>query len=370
MKFQTKLFMALFLMGFVQNAMAVSQADCMQEQKMYLQAAIDDQIKPASRASLPADYISKEEESVKSFVLGEAKVNDSISWHISDTRNINNAHDAETVIQSLIPYMQKEQAELDSFQTRPYQYMADNRFYPTAYQKSVARYRMKICFFEARKRELSTGGDGTQSIAKMTQSSSDMESQCSSDAVGSVNSKLQEIDQRIALFLDSSAGQQIGTATPSLQVVMWGTSQQANVIKQYCAQSPSFKERSAELNASFSAAKDACLKIQSKPEICVPIAPGDIIMSYEKGLQEAMNSSSAESNATLKQPEKLADICEPSGSATGFLACETGRCRESGGVPVKTTGGCLVCGNEEGSLGEGFRWRSCHASSGGVSAAR
>lgn len=98
-------------------------------------------------------------------------------------------------------------------------------------------------------------------------------SQCAPDAVASANRELQQIDQQLEAFMRSSAGQQVGSATPSLQVVMWGTRQQAAALTRYCPASDAHKQRVADLMESFDKARQACLAIQSRPELCQPAAP-------------------------------------------------------------------------------------------------
>lgn len=102
--------------------------------------------------------------------------------------------------------------------------------------------------------------------------------QCSAEQSASINAALDAIDQRIASFLESPAGQQTGAATPSLQVVMWGTSQQASVLRK-CGNAEAFGKRLEELNAAFDAAKRACLQLQSggRSDMCGPVAPENIL---------------------------------------------------------------------------------------------
>ena len=99
---------------------------------------------------------------------------------------------------------------------------------------------------------------------------------CVREATTAANQELDGIDREIERFLASPVGQQGGAATPALQVVMWGTSQQSQIIKRHCAGTTGFDQRLAELNASFTAAREACQKIQTRPEVCKPVAPSQL----------------------------------------------------------------------------------------------
>ncbi|WP_374679676.1 hypothetical protein [Hydrocarboniphaga effusa] len=262
---------AIFLAASASHAWAVSQSDCVQEQEAFLQAVVDKDIPPKNRSSLPSRYVQEREDMWRNHYFSGAETNDSIAWHIADTRNIRNARDAQAVIESLAKFMQKDQVELDTFQARPYQGgCCDNRFSPETYQEGVAKKRMQICFFEARKNELSGGA----SAASASPSPAAV-AECGAAQSASINSTLEQIDQRLARFLETPAGKQIGTATPMLQAVMWGTSQQANALRE-CANAEAFKKRLTELDAAFDSAKQACVQIQSRPDICGPVAPEDL----------------------------------------------------------------------------------------------
>lgn len=269
MKIQlARLLSAIFLTASADHAWAVSQSDCVQEQEAFLQAVIDKDIPPKNRSSLPSQYVQEREDMWRNHYLSGEETNDSIAWHIADTRHVTSARNAQTVIQGLTKSVQGDQAELGEFQARPYQGLCcDNRFSPETYQEWIAKKQMQICFFEARRRELSGGAPAPTAPPAVAE--------CGAELSASINSAVEQIDQRIARFLESPAGQQTGAATPMLQVVMWGTSQQANALKE-CANAKDFKNRVAELDAAFDSAKRACIQVQSRPEICGPVAPEDL----------------------------------------------------------------------------------------------
>jgi len=108
--------------------------------------------------------------------------------------------------------------------------------------------------------------------------SSIAEPECAAAALAEANGRLQEIDEQVGAFLESPLGRQQGVATPALQVTMWGTSQQAAVIQQYCPQGARFQARMADLNESFKLAQRACRQIQSRPELCEPVAPKELLV--------------------------------------------------------------------------------------------
>lgn len=229
--------------------------------------------------------------------------------------------------------------------------------------KSIADAKLQACVWSL----AATRSTGAKSSSKDV--TPPIKLDCNPNEMEEVNEALLDIDNKIAQFLDSSLGQQSGLVTPMLRVVMWGTSKQAEIIEKHCAKSPNFKERVSQLNNAFDTAQKNCKQIQSDSTICVPESPEVLLANYEKSLKEERNIPIQASSSAIESSTKV-DTCDSSASTGDFLTCETGRCRQSGAVPVKSTGGCLICGNEEGSLGEGFRWRSCHSSSKGVSAAR
>lgn len=363
----------LFLAGFAGHAMAVSKADCVQEQQAYLQAAIDSQINPESRSTLSADYIREQEDDVRRFVLGDG--NDSISWWVKDTGNVTNARDARTLAQQYTKFMQDEQAMLDSFQSRPYQYMADDRLFPTQYAKSAAKWRMIACFFQARERELSGGkasaGAGAGDSAGKPVAA--VPEECSTQNTAAANQAVSDIDSQIDAFLDSPQGRKIGAATPSLQVVMWAADASTKIIRRYCPESGGFKERLAELKRTYDSAMQVCRTIQGNPEICGPVSPGKLMAQDEKDERDATAAAGRRAGSGDQKGIAGAPLnaCSSGMPKADFMACQRADCTQQGYTPVESKDGrCLVCGNPEGSLGLGFQWSKCHVSADGVNAAR
>lgn len=156
-----------------------------------------------------------------------------------------------------------------------------------------------------------------------------LESQCAPDAVASANRELQEIDQRLAAFLESPAGQQTGTVTPSLQVIMWGTREQVRIMKRYCPKADAFQERIDTLMSSFQSAQQACRTIQSDygPKNCEPAAPQALIASYDKAQREAASnysvptSGDSSSSASVSQSGNKSSSSESGCGPSGKGVC-------------------------------------------------
>ena len=132
----------------------------------------------------------------------------------------------------------------------------------------IKKYRLYACVY----RVAANSKAGIKAVAPAEEAAT-FRAQCAPGAVAGANRELQQIDQQLDAFMQSSAGQQVGSATPSLQAVMWGTKQQAAVLMRYCPTSDAHKQRVADLMESFDKAKQACLALQSRPEVCVPAAP-------------------------------------------------------------------------------------------------
>lgn len=176
---------------------------------------------------------------------------------------------------------------------------------------SLRGSRLERCVWKS---ALSRGGEleqkrGPASSAEPAVASNHRElyQRCTSDAA---NKELQAIDQRLGDFRESPAGQQTGTVTPSLQAVMWGTSKQAEVIKKYCPDSPGFKARLAELNASYQKALEACRQINSNPDqYCIPALPDNV--GYQNEAPDApvpnMNFSTGELASTAPTPSAISN---------------------------------------------------------------
>jgi hypothetical protein len=256
--------LALFLIGYSQLALAVSTTDCPAEQQAFIEASIDDGISPESRQIMTTpsqrEYVRNRVEEFRGYA-----VNEKIPWHIADANQVSDTKTLQGATEYKVKYAREQQAVLDSFQSKPWRRMADDRFSPWTYQKTIAGLQLEVCFFGVRTRELSGGN-----ISKPTKTAA---SDCPAQNTEAANRAMDEIDARLGAFSESPVGQQTGTATPVLQVVMWATDAQANIIRQYCPDNAEFKERLAELTSAFNAAQKACRQIQSRPEVCVPAAP-------------------------------------------------------------------------------------------------
>lgn len=97
--------------------------------------------------------------------------------------------------------------------------------------------------------------------------------ECAADAAVNANRELLQIDERVGKFNRAQTGPQAFTSTPALQVIMWGTQEQARIMGQYCPDSPAFQQRIDNYMSVFRLAQEACRKVQSRPELCVPVAP-------------------------------------------------------------------------------------------------
>lgn len=227
--------------------------------------------------------------------------------------------------------------------------------------------RLRACTY----RTAAARKSGTPPIAP-AQAQAKLDSQCAADAVANLNKALQTIDQRLATFLESPAGQQTGTTTPSLQAVMWGCREQITVMKQHCPNAEAFQERIHSRVNALASAQQACRQLQSNPEVCEPVSPEQLMAGYERAQKEAEAAASQQqqsTNLSLAQETGPAAVMAADLPLADFVGYQTGRCLESGFSPVARNG-CVICGNPEGSLGAGFMWRACHRSSQGVSAVR
>jgi len=144
----------------------------------------------------------------------------------------------------------------------------DSHSFSRGNQCSVALNRLTSCAY----RIAALRKDGIAPVSPEA-TKAKLESQCPIESIQKANSELQKIDQRIAEHLASTEGQQINNATPSLQLVMWGTSEQANIMKKYCPDADAFKQEIADRMVSYDSALRACRQIQSNPEVCGPVSP-------------------------------------------------------------------------------------------------
>lgn len=165
-----------------------------------------------------------------------------------------------------------------------------------------------LCWYKAREIQDVKQNDRIESLSEQPK-----KSDCETGKTELVNRGLQSIDQRIETYLQSNLGQEGGTITPSLQVVMWGTSQQANVIEKHCSGMMGFDTRVKELRAAFNSAQQACRQIQSNPSICEPVEPLKLIANYEQAqrISQAASTSTLSSTNSSEVSEKKATSSLP-----------------------------------------------------------
>ena len=144
----------------------------------------------------------------------------------------------------------------------------DSHSFSRGNQCSVALNRLTSCAYQI----AAVRKDGIAPVSPEV-TKANLESQCPTKSIEQANLELQKIDQRIADYLASTEGKQIANATPSLQLVMWGTSEQAKIMKKYCPYADAFKQEIADRMVSYESAFRACRQIQPNPEICGPLAP-------------------------------------------------------------------------------------------------
>lgn len=235
MKRYGKFFLALATLSVATQALAVSTSDCVPEQKAYYQASIDN-VSP-----------SYEEEAGRRVYSGDVNDDHSIAWLIRDTLY------RETVSEATSSAEYHRNA-ISDFSRDPYY---------------VAKYRLSACFLEVRVRELSGGGKPITSKSTESLTADD----CPASNAAAANRAMDEIDAKVAAFMEASAGRPSGEATPSLQVVMWASDRASKLIAKYCPESAKFIQMQAQLQQTFDTAKNACLAIQTDPKFCGPSPP-------------------------------------------------------------------------------------------------
>ncbi|MCX7061146.1 MAG: hypothetical protein NTZ11_09685 [Gammaproteobacteria bacterium] len=367
--------LTIFWMGFAGPALAASKADCVEEQEDFIEASIDstanthkyrpDWEGPIAERLLASTQAYRHElgEKIRQYLVGNE--NGSISWLIEGINSISRASDAQLTIEHNTNSMREAQKVFDSFKARPWRpgLSADDRFLPVKYKEDIEQMRMKNCFLEVRKRDLSGGDSSAKSVVTPS-------NDCPAENAAAANKAMSDIDTQLGVYSESPLGKDIHTITPTTQVIMWATEAQAQIIRKYCPNGAGFKERVSQLDAAFNGAQKACRQIQSNPEICVPADPQGLMASYEQTQREAANTRPTETSSAKVAAPAPSSLCPSDMPITEFMGCLKRRCREQGFSPVESKGGCLICGNSGGDLGAGFQWRKCHESSEGVGAAR
>ena len=268
--FRAQLLTSVFMFLAMQatTAMAVSLSDCVSEQQTLVSANIDDDIFPESRQFLPADYIREKESEIRQRTMtGE------IPWHVSDSNKIESIDTIGKAVDYKNKEMQNELIVLDSFHSRPWQRMADDRSSPERYKKSIAKLRLEICFFNARTHELSAVATSLPSRGNLPGPVETAQQNCSREKVEAANREARKIEAGLEAFKRSPQGQQNKSSFPHLQVLMWATEEQGKIIRNYCGEQPPFRERLQELKATFDSAYDACVAIMRDWGPCGPFSP-------------------------------------------------------------------------------------------------
>lgn len=153
-----------------------------------------------------------------------------------------------------------------------------------------------LCLYDQRIVEIEAGAHGANAIATadaepVVTDGSEIET-CPANKTQALNESLGKIDARVERFLDTPLAKQQGTATPMLQVVMWATGEQRDLIAAICADQPAYRKRMQELDASYNAALKACQQIQSRPSLCGPSSPENVLAANASGEREQRRSES------------------------------------------------------------------------------
>lgn len=132
---------------------------------------------------------------------------------------------------------------------------------------------------------------------------------CSTTTTQTLNERLAGIDARVQRFLETPLAKREGTATPMLQVVMWATDEQRDLIGALCADQPAYRRRMQELDASYDAALKACQQIQSRPLVCGPSSPENVLAANPLADDEPPRNENR-STAAASADARLAVSCD------------------------------------------------------------
>ena len=170
-----------------------------------------------------------------------------------------------------------------------------------------------LCLYDQRIVEIEAGArgadaTGTAEAEPVGGDDSEVET-CSANKTQALNESLGEIDVRVERFLETPLAKQQGTATPMLQVVMWATGEQRDLIAATCADQPAYRQRMQELDASYNAALKACQQIQSRPSVCGPSSPENVLAANVSNEREQQRSESL-SAAAPSSDARVAVSCD------------------------------------------------------------
>lgn len=162
--------------------------------------------------------------------------------------------------------------------------IADTWQYEIQTEWNDAHRALLTCLFETRIAQIEARGpamvEEAQDEAPDVAAAEEDAAACGTAAANSVNGDLQDIDARVARFLETPLGKQQGSASPMLQVVMWATREQSRAIKAQCADDPAYAQRLRELDASYEGAMNACRQLRRDPDSCGPVSPEDTLVQF------------------------------------------------------------------------------------------
>ena len=170
-----------------------------------------------------------------------------------------------------------------------------------------------LCLYDQRIVEIEAGAQGENAMGTAEAEpvgSDDSEVEiCSATTTQALNERLGDIDARVQSFLETPLAKQQGTATPMLQVVMWATGEQRDLIGAICADQPAYRKRMQELDAAYHAALKACQQIQSRPLVCGPSSPENVLAANPFSESEQLRSESP-SAAAPSSNARVAVSCD------------------------------------------------------------
>lgn len=266
--------LASLLLMLTAPVIAVDINDCKFEQDTFVKASIDNTIHPEGRKILSSAYVRKREDEVRAHLYSGD--NASIPWHVADIQNIRTAKHAEMAATYHLKSIPEYEAVLATFSSRP-PYAGDTRFSPESYKRDIAYARMQVCLLDVRRRELAGSDTQTSAGLPTTGAAGPIKLyepvNCVPKSTAAANTSIENIEAKIEVFLASSKEQNAVAITRSLQVVMWASDAMSKTIQQHCPDSEGFTQRLKELKATYDSAMQACVKIQTRSEVCGPVAP-------------------------------------------------------------------------------------------------
>lgn len=151
------------------------------------------------------------------------------------------------------------------------------------YRKNQAReYELQACAYrvaaDTKAGPVPDSNAGTRPTVSTT---------CAPAAAARVNRGLAPIAKQFLDYQASAAARNTAGTAPGFQLVMWQTSEAAKVVDGHCPDADDARQYVKSLEASYNKARQACLKIQSSEEACVPVSPLVLLARYEKSQRAA-----------------------------------------------------------------------------------